>query len=96
MIVQDDAFDATNSLTVCAFASDPSEAPQFRIVVTPSELNGLVAPSRLMVDKITTVPKSKFGAPIGRLASEDILRLDRAMLAFLGLAAAPTRRAMDD
>jgi mRNA interferase MazF len=42
-----------------------------------------------MVDKITTVPKSKIGARIGRLDDEDIVRLNQAVLVFLGLAASP-------
>jgi mRNA interferase MazF len=46
-----------------------------------------------MVDKIATVPKSKVGACLGRLDDEDILRLNQAILVFLGLAApARTRR----
>jgi mRNA interferase MazF len=40
-----------------------------------------------MVDKITTVPKTKVGSRVGRLADEDILRLNRAVLVFLGVAA---------
>jgi mRNA interferase MazF len=86
VIVQDDRFDATASITVCAFTSDPTEAPLIRLLVEPSERNGLNVVSRLMVDKITTVPKSKLGARIGRLADQDIMRLNRAMLIFLGLA----------
>jgi len=39
-----------------------------------------------MVDKITTMPKLKLGSRIGRLADEDLLRLNRAMMIFLGLA----------
>jgi mRNA interferase MazF len=39
-----------------------------------------------MVDKITTVPKAKVGARIGRLDDEDVLRLNRAVVVFLGLA----------
>jgi mRNA interferase MazF len=39
-----------------------------------------------MVDKVTTVPKSKVGAHIGRLDDEDVLRLNQAVLVFLGLA----------
>jgi mRNA interferase MazF len=38
-----------------------------------------------MVDKITTVPKSKLGKRIGRLDDRDILRLNQAILVFLGL-----------
>jgi mRNA interferase MazF len=86
VIVQDDRFDATASATVCAFTSDPTEAPLIRLLVEPSERNGLNTISRLMVDKITTVPKSKLGTRIGRLADPDMMRLNRAMLIFLGLA----------
>jgi mRNA interferase MazF len=41
-----------------------------------------------MVDKITTVPKSKIGSLVGRLDDGDVLRLNRAVLVFLGLAGA--------
>jgi mRNA interferase MazF len=86
VIAQDDSFDATNSVTVCAFTTDETEAPLFRLQVEPNERNGLRALSRLMVDKITTVPKSKLGIQVGRLDDENLLRLNRAMLVFLGLA----------
>jgi mRNA interferase MazF len=39
-----------------------------------------------MVDKVTTVPKSLLGQRIGRLADDDLLRLNRSLLVFLGLA----------
>jgi mRNA interferase MazF len=39
----------------------------------------------LMVDKITTVPKSKAGERIGRLDDEDVVRLNQAVMVFLGL-----------
>ena len=86
VIVQDNRFDATSSITVCPCTSDPTEAPLFRILVEPSALNGLASASRLMVDKITTVPKAKIGKRVGRLTDEDVVRLDRAMMVFLGLA----------
>jgi mRNA interferase MazF len=87
VILQDDRFDMTESITVCAFTTDPTDAPLFRLVVEPSENNGLRALCRLMVDKITTVPKSRIGARVGRLADEDIVRLNRAAMVFLGIAA---------
>ena len=40
-----------------------------------------------MVDKITTVPKTKIGAYVGRLADEDVVRLNRGVLVFLVIAA---------
>ena len=89
VILQDDSFDATDSVTICAFTTDETDAPLIRLLVEPNEFNGLRAPCRLMVDKITTVPKSKVGAHVGRLDDEDVLRLNRAVLVFLGLAASP-------
>lgn len=86
VIVQDDRFDATTSVTVCAFTTDPTEAPLFRLRVEPDQLNGLREPSSLMVDKLTTVPRSKLGTHVGRLSDEEMVRLCRAVLVFLGLA----------
>jgi mRNA interferase MazF len=87
VIVQDDNFDATASITICAFTTDETEAPLFRLPVTPHAGNGLGSPCRLMVDKLTTVPKTKLGQRIGRLDDEDMVRLNRAIAVFLGLAA---------
>lgn len=86
VIVQDDRFDATKSITICALTSDPTEAPLFRLPIAPNEANGLTTLSRLMIDKITTVPMDKLGKRIGRLGAEDIVRVNRAMTIFLGLA----------
>ncbi len=87
VIIQDDRFERTESITICAFTSDPTDAPLFRIAVEPTEHNGLRSPSRLMVDKVTTVPKARIGSRIGRLSDEDIVRLNRALVVFLGIAA---------
>jgi mRNA interferase MazF len=85
VILQDDRFDMTESITVCAFTTDPTDAPLFRLVIEPSAGNGLRAACRLMVDKITTVRKARLGRHIGRLTDEDIVRLNRAVLVFLGI-----------
>ena len=89
VIVQDDSFDATDSITICAFTTDPTDAPLFRLPIEPNGRNGLRSHSRLMVDKISTVLKSKVGKQIGRLDDEDLVRLNQAMMVFLGLAASP-------
>lgn len=86
VIVQDDHFAATASVTICAFTTDPTDAPLFRIEIEPSETNGLKEPSRLMVDKVTTVPRDKLGERIGKLGEPDTQRLNRAILVFMGLA----------
>jgi mRNA interferase MazF len=90
VIVQDDRFDATNSVTICAFTSETADDPLLRVHIAPDQRNGLHVPSDVMVDKITTVQKSKLSRQIGRLTEEDMIRLNRAMMVFLGLAS--TRR----
>ncbi|MEC9346673.1 MAG: type II toxin-antitoxin system PemK/MazF family toxin [Pseudomonadota bacterium] len=87
VILQDDSFDATDSVTICGFTTDPAEAPLFRLPVVPDAQNGLRAPCSLMIDKINTVRRTKLGNRIGRLGDEDMLRLNRAAMVFLGLAA---------
>lgn len=86
VVMQDDRFDATDSVTVCAFTTDPTDAPLIRLPVTPDEENGLHERSSLMVDKITTMPRAKVHDRIGRLSDQDMARLGRATVVFLGLA----------
>jgi mRNA interferase MazF len=86
VIVQEDRFEATSSITLCAFTTDPTEAPLLRMLVEPTDRNGLSVASRLMIDKITTVPKARLGKRIGKLHDEDIVRLNRALTVFVGLA----------
>lgn len=86
VIVQDDLFDATASVTVCALTTDPTDAPLIRIPITADDTTGIGEPSRLMVDKITTVPRSKLGERVGCLSDDDMTRLARSLVVFLGLA----------
>ena len=85
VILQDDRFDATDSITICAFTTDATEAPLFRLPILSEDTNGLRAPSHLMVDKITTIPKTKMGIRIGRLTDEQMVQLNRAVVVFLGI-----------
>jgi mRNA interferase MazF len=86
VIVQEDRFSPTSSITLCAFTTDPTEAPLLRMVIEPTDRNGLKNASRLMIDKISTVPKTRVGKRIGKLSNEDLVRLNRALTVFLGLA----------
>jgi len=86
IIVQDDRFDATNSVTLCVFTTDETDAPFFRIPIPPSAQNGLLTTSRLMVDKLTTVSKKKLGDRLGKLNEDHMVQMNRAILVFLGLA----------
>lgn len=86
VIVQEDRFDSTNSITLCVFTTDPTEAPLLRMLIEPTDRNGLSSASRVMIDKVTTVPKARLGKRIGKLNDEDVVRLNRALTVFLGLA----------
>ncbi len=87
LIVQDDRFD-TDSVTICPFTTDSTDAPLFRLEVQPTPSNGRQAISRLMVDKLTTVSRLKVGTRIGVLDDLDLTRLNRAVVVFLGIASA--------
>ena len=88
LIVQDDRFDATASVTICPFTTSPVDAPLIRIPVEPTDTNGLDRPSSLMVDKITTMPRSGLGERLGRVRDDELVQLNRSLMVFLGLASA--------
>jgi mRNA interferase MazF len=88
VIVQDGRFDATASVTVCAFTTDPTDAPLLRLRIEADEVTRIRESSRLMVDKVTTIPRSKLGERVRQLSDDDIIRLSRALVVFLGLAGA--------
>ena len=86
VVVQDDRFDATASVTVCPFTTNPVDAPMVRIPIEPSGQNGLDRLRSLMVDKVTTVPRSSLGDRLGRLSDDELVQLNRSLMVFLGLA----------
>ena len=86
VIIQAEHFEILDSVTICGFTSDATDLPLFRILIEPSDLNGLRSPSRIMVDKILTVRKRKLGNRLGRLDAKDMNQLDQAIAVFLGLA----------
>ena len=93
VILQNDLFSDTRSITICIFTTSQADAPLARPSVVPSEQNGLREPSQLMVDKITTIPKTQLGRRIGELEGEILVQLNRSIIVFLGLeeASAPRR-----
>jgi mRNA interferase MazF len=86
VIVQDDRFDANDSIIVCPLTTDLTPAPIFRLPVPPTAETGLRGPCRLMVDKLTAVPRKRLGQRVGSLAAEDLRALNRAVFVFLGLS----------
>jgi len=85
VIIQDDRFDANDSVVVCPVTSDPTDAPTFRIPVSPDDKNGLRTPCRLMVDKVSAVPRTRLRHQVGALGAEEMTHLNRAIVVFLGL-----------
>jgi mRNA interferase MazF len=86
VVIQDDRFDATASVTVVPFTTSEVEAPLLRIPVQASDTTGLAQTCQLMVDKVTTVSRASLSQQVGRLSDGDLVRLNRALLVFLGLA----------
>ena len=91
VILQDDAFDATRSVTICPLTTIDLDLRATRPIILPSDENGLWEASRLMVDKITTVARTKLDRHVGRLSAEDINRMNRSVFVFLGLAGTAAR-----
>ena len=87
LVVQDDRFDATDSLTVCPFTTTKVDAPLLRVPVVANEANGLGQDSYLMVDKITTVRRGNARTVLGQLESTTLVEFERRLLVFLGFGA---------
>ncbi len=85
VIVQSDTFSG-ESVTFCGFTSNLTDAEIFRIPIVPSTENGLEKPSQIMIDKITTVSRSKLGKRIGKLEDSEMIRINRSIAVFVGLA----------
>ena len=86
VIVQAELFDDLESITLCPLTSETMAVGAVRPLIQPSAANGLRAPSQIMIDKITTVPKGRLGSRIGTLSDQDMIRVNRAIVVFLGLA----------
>ena len=86
VIVQAYGFEHTPSLVVCPLTSDEVNASLIRLFVEPSTQNGLRKPSWIMVESIVAVRRDKVGKQVGQLAADDLTRLNRALIVFLGLA----------
>lgn len=87
LILQDDAYSLVESVTLCPITSDPEEdGPDLRIALEPTADNGLLKESKVMTDKVTTLPRRKIGKRIGALAADDLADVELAVMIFLGLA----------
>jgi mRNA interferase MazF len=86
LVIQSDLFDALPSATLCLITSTLRDAPIFRITVDPSPANGLQRVSQIQVDKILTVARERIGGVIGRLDDATLLKVNRSLAVFVGIA----------
>lgn len=86
VILQDDRFDATDSITVCPMTTTMIDAPLVRILVEPNPGNGLQEPSQVMIDKVTTTRRTRVHTRLGALSPEEMVQVERSLLVFLGIA----------
>lgn len=86
LILQDDAFAATDSVTVLPLTSHVLDAPLLRVRIGAGQMSGLDRDSDVMVDKLTTVRRSNVATRVGRLSTEQLGEVERGVMAFLGFA----------
>jgi len=85
VVIQGDAFDSIPSVTVAPLTSDIYDAPLIRVTVQPDSASGLRQLSQVMVDKLTTVPRSKIGERIGSLDTRTLRAVGRVITGLLDL-----------
>ena len=86
LILQDDAFAATDSVLVALVTTDATVAPLLRLPVAPDATNNLSRACSVMVDKITAVPRTKVGKFVGVLDARSMARVNVMAATVLGLA----------
>src|SRR5690242_15798066 len=84
VVVQSDLFNNTHaSITVCPITTHLVEAPLFRLLLSPTQLNGLKQPSQIMVDKIASLQRDKIRQKIGMLTPDQQTPLNYAIKMWL-------------
>ena len=87
LVVQSDLFNTDHAtVSVLPITGAIIGAPVFRITLEPSTANGLRQVSQIMVDKIVSMKREKIGEAFGRLDDETMLRVNRALAVWLGVA----------
>ena len=85
LIIQDDLFAASESITLLPLTSRLTDAPLLRLTVEPGQLTGLESVSQIMVDKLTTVRRANLGQRMGRVDAKTMVAVEQSLALFLGL-----------
>lgn len=86
LVIQSDQFNEHATVTVLLVSGTLVDAPLLRVLVQPSEINGLQKPSQVMIDKAMTVKRDKLGEAFGSASDEVMLEVGRCLAVFLGIA----------
>lgn len=86
LIMQDDRFGATDSVVVIPLTTQVIDATLARVPVVADDLSGIAQDSYAMVDKVTTVRRTRLGERIGRVTASQMVHIERALLVLLGIA----------
>ena len=87
VVVQSNLFNETHaSIIVCLLTTDIQDAPLFRLDIGPSGDNGLKKRSQIMIDKIVAMRRERIGSTIGKIDDDTLIRVNRSLALFLGLA----------
>ena len=85
LIIQDDRYSGTASVTVLPLTTTEADAPLLRFPIQPTPANGLERRSWVMVDKPTTVRRTSLHVRVGRLPAAQVADIERLLVVFLGL-----------
>jgi len=85
LIIQADAYAGHPSVTVLPLTSELHDVPLLRVTVEPMGNTGLRHRSQIMVDKATTVQRTKIGGIIGHVDEGTLAVVNRIMVGFLGV-----------
>jgi mRNA interferase MazF len=86
LILQSDLLIGTDSMIICPFTTRDNVQIPTRLNFSPNAENGLREPSDLMTEKIMAVSRTKLGKRLGVVKSEDMERVEEALLLVLGFA----------
>jgi mRNA interferase MazF len=75
-----------DSVLVALITTTIVDAPLYRLSIAPTEANGLVELSQIMVDKVVALPRGKCGRTTGWLDDAALIVLNRTLSTVLGLA----------
>ena len=71
------------SVLICPITTSLTDDPIIRMLLTPTELNGLSLESQIMIDKIHTIRRDKIQKKIGELSADQLEELIKAVQAWM-------------